>query len=221
MSEANVKFYNMLIHLVRNDKLYKENVAIKNVWQKEGNTFLDIYFYRKRKSYIFDSVFIHDILDLSNEKYYKNIDNFITDFQDQNIVDKKNNSIANIADKKIFEKISPDLIILSFMAKCCGNYTQIKEKIIFDYILKSIPRAQILSNQYLTAYIATLNPNEEDFYNAINSINYQNVKSIKKMCFDVLKICLADGRMHYREKKYLAELLQNMREAGIKIDLGL
>ena len=45
MSEANVKFYNMLIHLVRNDKLYKENVAIKNVWQKEGNTFLDIYFY--------------------------------------------------------------------------------------------------------------------------------------------------------------------------------
>lgn len=221
MSEANVKFYNMLIHLVRNDKLYKENVAIKNVWRKEGNTFLDIYFYRKRKSYIFDSVFIHDILDLSNEKYYKNIDDFIADFQDQNTVDEKNNSTANITDKKIFEKINTELIILSFMAKCCGNYTQIKEKIIFDYILKSIPRAKILSNQYLNAYIATLNPSEKDFYSAIDSMNYQNAKSIKKMCFDVLKVCLADGRMHYSEKKYLAELLQNMREAGIKIDLGL
>lgn len=221
MSEANVKFYNMLIHLVRNDKLYEENVAIKNVWQKEGNTFLDIYFYRRRKSYIFDSVFVHDILDLSNEKYYKNIDDFIADFQSLGTDVKKTNSPTNIADIKIFEKINTDLIILSFMAKCSGHYTPIKEKIIFDFILKSTPRAQILSNQYLTAYIATLNPNEEDFYNAINNMNYQNFKSIKKMCFDVLKICLADGRMHYSEKKYLAELLQNMREVGIKIDLGI
>ena len=67
MSEPDVKFYNMMLHLIKNNKIYEENVAVKNVWEKDGNTFLDIYFYRRRKSYIFDSVFVHDIYDRTTE----------------------------------------------------------------------------------------------------------------------------------------------------------
>lgn len=223
MSAPEIKFYNMLIHLIKNNRLYEENVAIRNVWEKEGNTFLDVYFYRSRKSYIFDSVFIHDISDLTNEKYYRDISSFAADFysaagQTMPVEEKET---AVVIDKKIFEPIDVDLIILAFMANCENNYQPLKAKIIFDYILSRIPQTGNLSRQYLETYIDGLKPDEKAFYAAIADINYQNPEAVENLCREVLKICLADGRLHYREKLYLGELLQALREAGIKIDLGL
>ena len=68
MTKENLRFYNMIIHLIQNNKLYEENAAIKKVWQKEGTTFFDIYFYRTRKSYVFDSAFIHDLRTTGGKK---------------------------------------------------------------------------------------------------------------------------------------------------------
>ena len=221
MSTQAIRFYNMLIHLIKNNKLYEENVAIKNVWKKDNNIFLDIYFYRNQKSYIFDSVFVHDILDLSNERYYKRIEDFVEDFAEaEDSSDTEKEELVSI-DKKIFEPIDVDLIILSFMAGCSGNYVPIKQKIIFDYILEQIPQTKNLSSQYLETYIESLAPDEKSFYKALSNINYQNPDAVEYLCQEVLKVCLADGRLHYREKLYLAEILQFLREAGIKVDLGL
>ena len=115
MATQAIRFYNMLIHLIKNNKLYEENVAIKNVWKKDNNIFLDIYFYRKQKSYIFDSVFVHDILDLSNEKYYKRIEDFLEDFaKTEEYIEVEKEAELKV-DKKIFEPIGVDLIILSFL----------------------------------------------------------------------------------------------------------
>ena len=33
MTKENLQFYNMIIHLIQNNKLYEENAAIKKVWQ--------------------------------------------------------------------------------------------------------------------------------------------------------------------------------------------
>ena len=169
MATQAIRFYNMLIHLIKNNKLYEENVAIKNVWKKDNNIFLDIYFYRNQKSYIFDSVFVHDILDLSNEKYYKRVEDFAKDFVKTEDRAEKESTI-NI-DKKIFEPIDVDLVILSFMAHSENNYAPIKQKIIFDYILEQIPQTKNLSSQYLETYIENLKPNEKDFYAALSNIN--------------------------------------------------
>lgn len=221
MSAAAMKFYNMLIHLIKNNKLYEENVAVKNVWEKDGNTFLDIYFYRNSKSYIFDAVFIHDILDLTNEKYYKDIAAFVKDFYSAGDALPQTESSAPLIDKKIFEPIDVDLVIMSFIANCCGSYTPLKRKIIFDYILRLIPQAKNLSRQYLETYIDSLKPIEETFFKALSDINFKNIPAVEHLCREVLKIGLADGRLHYKEKLYLAELLQLCREAGIEIDLGM
>ena len=221
MATQAIRFYNMLIHLIKNNKLYEENVAIKNVWKKDNNIFLDIYFYRKQKSYIFDSVFVHDILDLTNERYYKRIEDFVEDFAEaEDSSDTEKEELVSI-DKKIFEPIDVDLIILSFMAGCSGNYVPIKQKIIFDYILEQIPQTKNLSSQYLETYIESLAPDEKSFYKALSNINYQNPDAVEYLCQEVLKVCLADGRLHYREKLYLAEILQFLREAGIKVNLGI
>ena len=107
------------------------------------------------------------------------------------------------------------------MAGCSGNYVPIKQKIIFDYILEQIPQTKNLSSQYLETYIESLAPDEKSFYKALSDINYQNPDAVENLCQEVLKVCLADGRLHYREKLYLAEILQFLREAGIKVDLGI
>ena len=37
MAEKKVKYFNMIIHLIRNNRLYEENVAIRNIWEKDKN----------------------------------------------------------------------------------------------------------------------------------------------------------------------------------------
>ena len=50
-------FYNMLVHLIANGKTREENVAVKNIWQKDNLVFLDLYFYRIKRSQVIDSVY--------------------------------------------------------------------------------------------------------------------------------------------------------------------
>lgn len=223
MVATDVKFYNMLLHLIKNDKIYEERVAVKNVWQKDGNTFLDIYFYRKRKSYIFDSVFVHDITDLSTEKYYTDIKAFAADFQ-ANFQDSAppltdTADVWNTIDNKIFESIDADLLIMTFMARSGYSYGQLKKRIILDYIKEQIPQTRNLSRQYLESYIDNIRSDEDGFYEALSHIDFKHPERVKHLCAEVLKICLSDGRMHYSEKFYWAELLQTCREVGINIDI--
>ncbi len=222
MTQPALKFYNMMIHLIKNNKLYEENVAVKNVWKKEGNTFLDVYFYRTRKSYVFDAVFIHDILDLSNEKYYQTIEEFAADFavSEGSKPSSAGEEPRHVADKKIFEPISVDLIILTFMA-CLGGLDSIQKSIICDYIRRQIPQARNMSRPYLETYIESLSPDDKSFYNALRRLNYQNKEAVEHLCAEAVKVCLADGRLHYREKFYIAELLQVCREAGINMEVAI
>ena len=222
MAQTATKFYNMLIHLIKNNKLFEENVAIKNVWQKEGNTFLDIYFYRNRKSYVFDAVFVHDILDLTNEKYYKNIESFVADFQknSQGPLPESKES-APVVNQNMFRPLKADLTIMTFIASCCHNYTGVKKNIIFDYIKRNIPSAANLSQQYLETYIDSYSPTENDFYAALKDVGGKKQDEVEELSRELMKICLADGRLSYLEKMYMADLLQVLREQGVRVDLGV
>ena len=62
-----LRFYNMLVHLRTGSRPAEENVAVKNIWQKDNLVFMDLYFYRSKKSQVIDSVYVKDIFDLSTE----------------------------------------------------------------------------------------------------------------------------------------------------------
>ncbi|MBE6453194.1 MAG: hypothetical protein E7012_06895 [Alphaproteobacteria bacterium] len=220
---ASTRFYNMTVHLLHNNRIYEENVAIKDVLEKEGNIFLDIYFYNRQKSYIFDSAFIHDIYDISTEKLYRNIKDFIKDFYAEK-TETKDASVAvakNIHDNKIIGHLKSELTILTFIANCCGYYSTLKEKIIIEYISAQSTQAQNLSKKYLETYIKTVNPDSKDFYEAFKNLDYKNPDKIDYLCQEALKVCVVDGRLHYTEKVYMAEMLQIIRAAGINVDLAL
>ncbi|MBS4773939.1 MAG: hypothetical protein KHX55_06670 [Proteobacteria bacterium] len=221
MAKAATRFYNMLVHLIKNNRLFEENVAIKNVWQKEGNTFLDIYFYRNQKSYVFDALFVHDILDLTNEKYYQNIEDFVADFRQGSDKAPEPEEPVLTVDKSIFQPIYVDLVIMSFIAGCCGDYNFVKKRIIFEYIKRRLPSTANLSRQYVETYINSLKPHEDEFYQALKDLNSKSQDTVETLSRELMKICLADGHLMYLEKMYIAELLQVLRDLGVRVDLGL
>lgn len=218
-----LRFYNLVVHLQANNKLTEENVAVKNIWQKNGMVFFDFYFYRTKKSQVVDSAFIRDVLDLTNEKYYNNVGLFIKDYcLFTSSIDEKRESGETAPIKFDFghlEVLRDDVIILTFMAKCNLNFTDIKTRVIRDYVNRCLPQTKTLSDQYLSSYLKDLVPTEEDFFCAVENLREKTPEQVEVLVREAVKIAASDGAVHYEERIYLAEIIQTLREYGIEPDI--
>lgn len=221
-----VAFYNLIVHLRVNDVLTEENAALKNIWEREGNIMLSLYFYRTKATRVIDSSYIHDILDLTTEKYYKSCKDLLKDFASyrQNVVINKPKTEKSKAspslDFKHLEKIKDDIIILLYVAKCIDYFSEMKKRTIFDYIQKHSD-VQNLSSQYIETYLVGLKPEITEFYQALENIKQKTPEDAEDLAREVVKICISDGVMAYNEKIYIAEILQTLREHGLEPDVGL
>ncbi len=222
MSGGKDRFYNMQVYLIKSGKLYAEDVAIRNIWEKEDGIFFDIYVHRLKKSFVFDAVFIKEIIDLNSNVKYKSIESFINEYHNSEgaIADdicpkpiKSENSVLN--------RIRNDLILLVFMADAWGSDSKIKDKIIYDYIVNEVIAAQNFSKQFIANYISKLQPEAEDFYDALRSIKSKTPKQAERLLKEIVKICRVDGQMHYKERMYLADIIYTLRENGLKIPENL
>lgn len=224
MSES-LAFYNLLVHIVNNDKLVEENVALKNIWGQEGNIMLSLYFYRSKTSQVIDASYIHDIFDLTSEKYYTRCKDLMDDYlahqnkaSTEKTVTKKE---VPTLDFKHLGNIKDDLILLVFVAKCVDYFSDIKKKTIYEYVKARQPLIKNLSSQYIDTYLKALNPTVEEFYEALDNIKLKSPDQAEDLAREVVKICVSDGIMAYNEKVYIAEVLQSLRECGLDPDVGL
>ena len=64
-------------------------------------------------------------------------------------------------------------------------------------------------------------PTENDFYAALKDVGGKKQDEVEELSRELMKICLADGRLSYLEKMYMADLLQVLREQGVRVDLGV
>lgn len=227
MSEnsCSLDFYNMLVHIVFKNRVAEENVAVKNAWEKNGTLFFDLYFYRAKKGKLIDAALVRDLYDLNTEKYYYSAHNFYQDFlQSRRLAGRQTEEEAKpepvVIDVKQLESVRDDLIILLFLAKCNSNFTEIKTKAIRDYITRVRPQSQTLSEQYISTYLKSLNPGEEDFYASLNNLKNKTPAEASALAVDAFKVSAADGAVLYNERLYLAELLQTLREYGLEPDVG-
>ena len=216
MSDISDKFYNMRVNIMKGGNVYAEDVAIRNIWEKENGIFLDIYVHRLKKSFVFDSVFIRDIIDLNNNVRYNSVELFLADYNNHmSYIDINPNSVKS--EKGILNKIRNDLILLTFMADAWGWEGRIKDKIIYDYILKELVAAENFSKQYIANYVSKIQPEREDFYEALKSLKSKSPKQAERLLKEIVKICRVDGQIHYKERMYLADIMQTLRENGLKI----
>lgn len=224
MTQSSGKFYNMEIRLIKNGQLHKEHVAIRNIWEKDSNIFLDIYFHRLQKSFIFDSVFVRDIFDLSRDIYYKDIKKFTADFYNSAKENKLSDTLSISKTKKsrgILSSISDDIMLLLFVSIIWKDKLEIKEKIIIEYIKNNISAASSLSERYIKNYLSSLKPKVNDFYSILSKLKSKQPHEAERLLREAIKICLSDGYLHYNERMYLADIIQALREEGLKIHLHL
>ncbi len=219
-----LSFYNLLVHLRNNDRLNEEVAALKNIWGQEHNIFLNLYFYRTKQSKVIDGAYVHDVLDLTTEKYYSSCEDLLADFQkSQEQMAQRQEESDSLGEKFNFhhlEEYKDDIIILTFMAKCASRYSLVKEKAIHSYIKSRREEYNTLSAQYLNAYLKELNPREKDFYRAMENLNAKMPAAVCELAREAVKICICDGELHYKEKLYIAELLQKLRLHGLHPDVG-
>lgn len=225
----NFHYYNLLVHIISNDQLIEENAALKNIWNKDGNIMLNLYFYRHKVSKVIDGAYIHDIVDLATEKYYTRCEELLEDYQKIQLQEQDAAAVkaetpqgnAYQFDFKHLEDIKDDIIILVFVARCIDYYSDIKKKTIHAYLKKLHPNIKNLSPQYIEAYLQEINPNEIDFYQALDNIKHKTPEEAEDLAREVVKICVSDGVMAYNEKIFIAEILQTLREHGLEPDVGL
>lgn len=217
-----VLFYNLLVHIIANDKLIEETAALKNIWGKDGNIMLNLYFYRTKTSKVIDSAYIHDIMDLSTEKYYTRCQDLLKDYETQ-VVAAKPEKVrkTELPDFRHMECLKDDLIILIFVSRCIDYYSEIKKRTIFQYIKTHHPQPQNLSEQYIETYLNGVKPTLEEFYKALDNLKAKMPEEAADLAKEVVKICISDGTMAYNEKVYIAEILQILREQGVEPDVGL
>lgn len=222
MSGGKDRFYNMQVYLIKSGKLYAEDVAIRNMWEKDDGIFFDIYVHRLKKSFVFDSVFIKEVIDLNSNIKYPNIDAFISEYNNYVNEDAENicqNPIKS--ENSVLDRVRNDLILLVFMADAWGREGKIKDKIIQDYIVNEVIAAKNFSQHFIANYISKLQPEADDFYEALKSIKSKTPKQAERLLREIVKICRVDGQMHYKERMYLADIIYSLRENGLKIPENL
>ena len=82
-------------------------------------------------------------------------------------------------------------------------------------------KAQILSDSFIKSYLSEINPDENDFYEALDNLRGKTPEQAGALAAEVMKISISDGCLQYTERLYLAEIMQALREFGLYPDIGL
>ena len=228
-------FSRLKANLLFKNTLREEDIAIRNVWKKGSNYYFDVLFYATRQTRVLDISYFHDIYDTETRHYYKDMQLFIKDFEahkseqdtsralstpDEPAQQNRNwNEDKAASHYQYLNEIRNEAIILKFFAKLNPNLADVKQRVIIDYIKDAQPATANFSRQYIEAFVETLPYGNDDFYDSLDKLEHTNEEHIEHLVYEAAKISAADGAIHYEEKRFLAELLQSLREHGLEPDI--
>ena len=216
-----LSFYNIEAHIFINHRLQKENIAVRGIWQKGENCYFKVYFYDSKKTKALDTHYIYDLYDKSTEKYYKDIQAFINDYNEV-MQARENRAKDEIKAARIennfntLQPLVPEIIVLMFFALMRPELENVKISVVVDFIKKHQAKASNFSSQYIEAFIKAQTINVAAFYSALEELPYHEEDILEDLINEAIKISATDGVIHYEEKLYLAELMQFYRDNNIR-----
>ena len=225
-------FSRLKANILFKNTLREEDIAIRNIWKKGANYYFDVLFYASGQTRVLDMSYFHDIYDTETQYYYKDMQVFIKDFENIKNESKKQQAIRSNhqqnrnwdEDKaaqhyQCLNKIRPEVTILKFFARLNPNLSEVKQRVIIDYIKDSEPTTMDFGRQYVEAFVETVPYGKDEFYESLDKLEHHNEEHIERLAREAAKISAADGAVHYEEKRFLAELLQSLREHGLEPDI--
>ena len=221
MNISTDKFYNLKINLLQGGDVITEKAAVRNIWEKDGAYYLELYLYRLQRSMVYEADFIQGIYDENSERTYNDINKFVADYKQaaQQAENPTSLGLQTRLDnsKTILQPIWDEIVLMIFMAHIDIDNKNLKEKVIYEYISTHAKGAEKLSFPYVIKNLSDIKAESSDFYTALAHLKDKKPDAIRDLFATLQKICLSDGRLHYSERFYLAELVQFFRLHNIDL----
>lgn len=217
-------FAKAYIYSGHGNKEHKAPVMIRRVWEKSNTILIDAFFYDLKTSKVIDQTLIAKIENIETKKIYLNIKDFIKDHQyknNPNHIDKKIllNEVKPDEDD-LFKSFNIELKIMMFIANCDGNFDKYELREVLEYIKRHARKLEELSDQKFLDKLCDYKPTEEDFYEGLDQVGKLSRQRVDGFSKSLLKLLMTDGFMHKKEKEYLAEYIQTLRELNIYVKFG-
>lgn len=215
------KFYNMKAQILFQGSILEEVIAIKNLWEKNNETILDVYFHSSKQNRIIDAAYIKSLEDLNTGTVYENISDFINEFNptSETVIASDNEATSAESDLNPLKDIKNDLIILSFLSRLSPDSSDVKIREIINFIETQKPETKPLDEQYIKIFLNNLNADEKSFFESLENLDNKNVEEATEFLKECIKVTAIDGMISYIEKKYLAEIFQTFRNHCINPDV--
>ena len=226
-NKVSADFSNLTANILFDNVLHEENIAIRNIWQKGDNCYFNVYFYSSGKTKVLDTHYIYDIFDHDSNRYYKDINRFIRDYVQRASQKPKTSPVLKDGGKieknyLRLQSLYPEIVILSFFARLSSALSDVKFRVVIDFIRKHLPNGTELPISYIEAFLKSIELSDETFFDSLDKLSdAYPVAQLKDLAADAVKISAADGVIHYEEKLFLAELLQRLRLLEIIPDFEL
>ncbi len=220
MSWENNKFYDLKIGLWQNGRVVYERAAVRSIKEKKGIYYFDIFLYRWQKLSTYDQGFIQDIYDELTGKKYTEMQDFLDDYIGKTDSGKTSQEdlTKRINDSRdILKPLWNELCLMLFMARLDIDNEQLKESVIYDYLQSHLIEPEKVTIAYVRKYLNKVKLSVDDFYQSLAYLKDQNPDKIAEIYRTVMRICLSDGRLHYIERLYLAEIVQFFRLQNINL----
>ncbi len=193
-----------------------EKITIRNVLQKDGLVTIDAYCHSIAAPRLIKSSDIIKIRNIATDRVYSG-DN-ITQFLLGQIARKPLSYLPGDSDSiKVINYLLHELTVLCFIAKKDEYFDVNEEKEIMNYIYDT-GSSYKLDEMFIKNYIYGLEPNESDFFKALDVIFNQNIdRDVQQFSKIFTNVIFSDGVIRQREQIYLAEFIEFSRKAGYKL----
>ena len=178
----------------------QRRITVKSLGQKSDNIVIKAFCHERNALRTFRTDRILETINVETGEIFDAPNDILKSIG----ISEKTKSPLTVPD--IFKIYENSIIVMVFIARCDGHFHSAEINSIIDY-LKT--KGEISSNNVKTIKNKILNmyPDEEGFFEAVDELEYNDMKELKKIGQWVTRLINADGKVTKIEEHYKQDIL--------------
>ncbi len=121
---------------------------------------------------------------------------------------------------KAIERTGNEMTVLMYLVAIDGVRRPDERKKVFDYIKKRTEDLHYDDSE-LNDYLISLAPDDESFSMALQRLLTKDKSVVQEVVETMLAVILADGKVHDKERAFLARIIDLLRADGYEFNLSI
>lgn len=211
-SRAGVSFLAAVRYQSLSGNLKNRDILIRRVIKHRNAYYLDVLAMDVHSPRLISVSQISFIRDKNSVEGYSNPYRFL---QEVLGVDVDNSLLPDeMSDfAKVIKETGDELTVLMYLIAVDGIRSSAEREKVLIYVKQRVPYLKYDELQ-LNDYLISLAPDEDSFSMAFQHVMRKGIVVIQPFMETVLKIIMADGHVHEKERAFLARLIDTLKQAG-------